>query len=38
MTQVNLARIERAIERPAVVLMLVLGLTLSVAFILLGGA
>jgi hypothetical protein len=38
MTQLNLARMERAIERPAAALMLGLGLLLTVAFALLGGA
>jgi hypothetical protein len=36
MTQLNLARIERAIERPAIALMLGLGAILAVAFAFLG--
>jgi hypothetical protein len=36
MTQVNLARVERALEKPAAVMMLALGIVIAVAFTLLG--
>jgi hypothetical protein len=36
MTQVNLSRVERALENPAAVLMVALGALLAVAFFLLG--
>jgi hypothetical protein len=36
MTQVNLSRVERALEKPAAVMMLTLGVLLAVAFVLLG--
>jgi hypothetical protein len=35
MTQVNLSRVERALEKPAAVLMLAMGVVLAVAFTLL---
>jgi hypothetical protein len=36
MTQVNLSRVERALEKPAAALMLALGVVIAVAFTLLG--